>query len=80
METLFGKCYESVGDINSDLLLKTRGEIKAQVGNKFINLLENTITGIDDNFNPSNIPYNNGIYVYLDGVYLIYNSKYFRLS
>lgn len=28
METLFGKCYETIGNVNTDLLLKTRGDIK----------------------------------------------------
>lgn len=28
METLFGKCYETIGNVNADLLLKTRGDIK----------------------------------------------------
>lgn len=36
MEQLFGKCYETVGNIESDLLLKTRSEVKIQIGNQFL--------------------------------------------
>ena len=38
MENLFGNSYETVGNTESDLLLKCRGEIKIQIGNKFIDL------------------------------------------
>lgn len=55
MENLFGKAYETIGNINSDLLLKTRGEIKMQIGNQYLDLsskltdLENRIKALENN-------------------------------
>lgn len=41
MVKLFGKSYTDIGDTSSDLLLKCRGDIKIQWGNKFIDLIKN---------------------------------------
>jgi len=55
MENLFGKAYETIGNTNSDLLLKTRGEIKMQIGNQYLDLsskltdLENRIKALENN-------------------------------
>lgn len=40
-ENLFGRVYESVGSSSSDLLLKTKGQVKIKWGNKYIDLLNN---------------------------------------
>lgn len=37
---LFGRDFDSIGSSSSDLLLKTKGQIKVQWGNKFIDLLK----------------------------------------
>ena len=40
-ENLFGRVYEVIGDSSSDLLLKTKGQLKVQYGNKYIDLIKN---------------------------------------
>lgn len=39
--TLFGKPQDALGSSNTDLILKTKGNIKIQFGNKFIDLFKN---------------------------------------
>lgn len=39
--TLFGKTYNVVGSTDSNFLIKTKGDLKVQWGNKFINILKN---------------------------------------
>lgn len=40
MEKLFGKSYETIGETSGDLLLKTRGNVKVQVGSSFVDLIK----------------------------------------
>ena len=37
---LFGNSYSSACSSSSDYLIKTRGKVKIQIGNKFIDLLK----------------------------------------
>ena len=37
---LFGRTYNNIGNSNSDLILKTRGQVKVQWGSKFIDLIK----------------------------------------
>lgn len=53
MTKLFGRTYTSVGDSNSDFIIKTRGQVKIQWGKKFIDLIKNgkiNTDGLDDIF------------------------------
>lgn len=40
MISIFGGNYNELGDTNSNLLLKTQGSVKIQVGDRFIDLLD----------------------------------------
>lgn len=37
---MFGRSYSQTGSTNSDYLIKTRGQIKIQIGNKYIDLIK----------------------------------------
>lgn len=39
-ENLFGRVFDSLGSNTSDLLLKTKGQVKIQYGNKYIDLIK----------------------------------------
>lgn len=41
MEKLFGRAYDSIGSTSSDFLIKTKGQVKVQWGNKFIDIIKN---------------------------------------
>lgn len=38
---MFGKSYDSIGSTNSNFIIKTKGDLKVQWGNKFITLIKN---------------------------------------
>ena len=73
---LFGRSYSQIGDTNSDLLLKTKGQLKLQYGNKFIDLIKDGKLNVNSEFifkakDINDITGNNGIYSCKDGsVYL----------
>lgn len=78
MEKWFGSTYEGIGSTSSDLLLKTRGQVKIQIGKRFVDLIKDgkiassnepifyTVESID------NIDKN--------GIYLIGNDVYIRIE
>lgn len=86
-QKLFDRSYSTVGTSQSDLLLKTRGAIKIQYGNIFIDLIkngkivsDNLITSIDSF---SDIPTSKtGIYLTEDdnSVYLAINGQIINLK
>ena len=39
-ESLFGRIFDSIGSSSSDLLLKTKGQVKVKYGNKYIDLIK----------------------------------------
>ena len=47
MEKFFGRTYETVGNVSGDLLLKTRGGVKIQIGSSFIDLIKNGKINVD---------------------------------
>lgn len=73
---IFGKNHSVVGDSTSDILLRTKGKIKIQVGNKFIDLLNDGKLNSDFKFiyvidSIDSIKNKDGIYITNDGyVYL----------
>ncbi len=69
--TLFGKTYNVVGSTDSNFLIKTKGDLKVQWGNKFINILKNgkiASEGTDllQTVNSSDDISDNGIYLVSD--------------
>ena len=50
MTRLFGRSYNTLGESNADLILKTKGQIKIQWGRKFIDLIKDgkINSGVDD--------------------------------
>ena len=81
MEKLFGRAYESIGSTGSDFIIKTKGQVKIQWGNKFIDIVKNGKINVDasviksvetkSDINTSNGIYkvneDNSIYVVVDG-------------
>ena len=37
---MFGSNHEEIGDLNANLILKTAGKLRVQIGNSFVDLLE----------------------------------------
>lgn len=82
MEKYFGRTYNATGDTNADFLIKTRGQVKVQYGNKFIDLIKNgklnvdvdiltSVDTVEDIGNEDGIYYvkeDGFIYVVVDGV------------
>lgn len=62
---LFSRSYSNIGDPNSDLLLKTKGQVKIQYGSKFIDLIKNGKINVDSKFifEQDSIGIKDGIYV-----------------
>lgn len=92
METLFGRSYETIGNVNSDLLLKSKGMVKVQIGNQFLDLLNGSEKS-QDNYSltqfikklssqptGSSHPNQDGIYVYNNEIYLVINNILYRIS
>lgn len=82
---MFGRTYSQVGDIKSDLVLNTRGQVKIRIGGKFIDLLKNGEINVDTDIifttsDSDNLGSKNGLYILDDGsVYLKYKDKQINL-
>lgn len=84
MEKFFGRTYETVGNVSGDLLLKTRGGIKVQIGSSFIDLIKNgkinaDIDIIKEASSKDNI-IDNGLYIVKDVLYVKYQDTVLPLS
>lgn len=78
-DALFGRSYSNVGSTKSDFIIKTRGQVKIQVGNHFIDLLKDGKLNFDSKFiysinSVDDIGNKNGIYVTPD------NSVYVKIG
>lgn len=86
METLFGKNYEVLGNSGNNLLLKTSGEVKVQIGNKFIDLIKGSEeSSSSDSFiqytkSTPNSNFSNGLYTNGTNVWLVFNSNVILLK
>lgn len=84
MEKFFGRTYETVGNVSGDLLLKTRGGVKVQIGSSFIDLIKNgkinaDIDIIKEASSKDNI-IDNGLYIVKDVLYVKYQNTVLPLS
>ena len=84
MEKFFGRTYETVGNVSGDLLLKTRGGVKVQIGSSFIDLVKNGKINVDIDIikeasSKDNI-INNGLYLVKDVLYVKYYDTVLPLS
>ena len=84
MEKFFGRTYETVGNISGDLLLKTRGGVKVQIGSSFIDLIKNgkinaDIDIIKEASSKDNI-IDNGFYIVKDVLYVKYQDTVLPLG
>lgn len=61
----FGRAYSSIGSSNSDFIIKTRGQVKIQWGNKFIDLIKDGKINVTSKFifTGDSVGNNDGIYV-----------------
>ena len=82
MVNMFGSTYNPLGDTNCDLLLKCRGKVKIQQGNKFIDLIKDGQLNISPSviFDSSQVGNNDGIYIVNDKVYIKSGSKQIELN
>ena len=84
MEKFFGRTYETVGNVSGDLLLKTRGGVKVQIGSSFIDLVKNGKINVDIDIikeasSKDNI-IDNGLYLVKDVLYVKYYDTVLPLS
>ena len=84
MEKFFGRTYETVGNVSGDLLLKTRGGVKVQVGSSFIDLVKNGKINVDIDIikeasSKDNI-IDNGLYLVKDVLYVKYQDTVLPLN
>lgn len=83
---MFGRSYSQVGSSSSDFLIKTKGQVKIQWGNKFIDLIKDGKINIDSPIvtlvsSKDNIGNKDGIYVTEAGtVHIQINSNIIDLS
>lgn len=84
MEKLFGRAYESIGDTSGDLILKTRGNIKVQVGSSFVDLIKGGKINVDVDIvkgaSSKDSISDNGIYVVDQTVYVKYQDTVLPLN
>lgn len=84
MEKLFGRSYESIGDTSGDLILKTRGNIKVQVGSSFVDLIKggeiNVNVDIIKEASSKDKIISNGIYLVDNTVYVKYQDTVLPLN
>lgn len=66
---MFGRSYSQVGNSDSDFLIKTKGQVKIQWGNKFIDLIKDGKINVDAQFvyKQSSIGSKDGIYIIGEG-------------
>lgn len=72
----FGRSYSSIGSSSSDFVIKTKGQVKIQWGNKFIDLIKDGKINVNSKFiytvdTQDNIGNKDGIYITNNGLVYI---------
>ena len=71
MEKFFGRTYSSAGDTSADFLIKTRGDVKVQVGHSFVSLVRGGKIDVDQEIvkqaSSKESITSDGIYITYDG-------------
>ena len=83
MSNLFGRSFSDVGSTSSDFLIKTRGQVKIQIGGKFIDLIKDGKINVNSKFiyQEKKVGTNDGIYVLPDGkITLVVNGQSIDLA
>lgn len=86
MEKFFGRTYETVGNVSGDLLLKTRGGVKVQIGSSFIDLVKNGKINVDVDIDiikeasSKDSIIDNGFYIVRDVLYVKYQDTVLPLN
>lgn len=84
MEKFFGRTYETVGNISGDLLLKTKGGVKVQIGSSFIDLIKNGKINVDIDIikeaSSKDDIIDNGLYIVKDVLYVKYQDTVLPLN
>ena len=83
MSSLFGRSFSDVGSTSSDFLIKTRGQVKIQIGGKFIDLIKDGKINVNSKFiyQEKKVGTNDGIYVLPDGkITLVVNGQSIDLA
>lgn len=75
MSNLFGRSFSDVGQTSSDFLIKTRGQVKIQIGNKFIDLIKDGKINVESKF-----IYESDEIGTKDGIYVIKNNGDVKVS
>ena len=81
-DKLFGRTYSTVGNSDSDFIIKTRGQVKVQWGKKFIDIIKDGKLNVDVSFIGSVDSYNDigskdGLYYAKEdgSIYLVVNGN-----
>lgn len=81
-DKLFGRTYSTVGNSDSDFIIKTRGQVKVQWGKKFIDVIKDGKLNVDVSFIGSVDSYNDigskdGLYYVKENgsIYLVVNGN-----
>lgn len=72
---LFNRTYQQVGSLDSDLVLRTKGQVKINFGTKFIDLVKDGKINVDASFIYETDSVGNK-----DGIYVIGNSAYLKIG
>lgn len=84
MEKFFGRTYETVGNVSGDLLLKTRGGVKVQIGSSFIDLIKNGKINVDIDIikevSSKDDIIDNGLYIVRNILYVKYQDTVLPLN